>query len=147
MGAVGGPPIPGSGSTLQTMIFQPEQRRMGLAFSSTGAAAYTKNPEWIDWADIYPNHEPQSSPGEPVNPAELQLYPNPASSVLYVSSGNQFTDQLHVYDLSGRKLDVPFAQVANSLFSADLTTLQSGLYWIVKSPGEGMERASFLVLR
>jgi len=146
MGAVGGPPIPGTGGTLQTMIFQPEQRRMGLAFSSTGTASYMKNPEWIDWSDIYPNHEPQSAPEGPVQPLELQIYPNPASAVLYITGGES-TNRFSMYDLSGRKLDISFAEVANGLFSVNLTTLQSGLYWLVKSSGNVLERASFLVLR
>jgi len=147
MGAVGGSPIPGTGGTLQTMIFQPEQRRMGLAFSSTGTASYTKSPEWIDWSDIYPNHEPQSAPEGPVQPLQLHIYPNPASAVLYITGGDPSANRFSLYDLSGRKLDVSFAEVANGVFSADLTTLESGLYWLVKNSGNELGRASFLVLR
>jgi len=129
------------------MIFQPEQRRMGLAFSSTGTASYTKSPEWIDWSDIYPNHEPQSAPEGPVQPLQLHIYPNPASAVLYITGGDPSANRFSLYDLSGRKLDVSFAEVANGVFSADLTTLESGLYWLVKNSGNELGRASFLVLR
>jgi hypothetical protein len=147
MGAVGGPPDPGIGGTLQTMVFQPEQRRMGLAFSSPGIASYSKIPEWIDWSDIYPNHEPQSAPEGTPAPVQITLFPNPVSSVLFVRSGVSSLGYFIVYDLIGRERDVSFTEVAGSLFSADLSDLSPGLYWLVASTKTVQVRASFLVLR
>lgn len=147
MGAVGGSPIPGTGGTLQTMVFQPEQRRMGLAFSSTGTAAYTKSPEWIDWSDIYPNHEPQSAPEGPVQPSELQIYPNPASTILYVNRVQVSSGALRIYDLSGREIEISFSGDADDLITADISYLSSGFYLLVDDSGEGRKTASFLVLR
>lgn len=147
MSAVGERPLPGVGGTLQTMIFQPAQRRIGLAFASSGTAPYEKSPEWIEWADIFPNHPEQSiEEGMPL-PVQLMVFPNPASSVLFVSAGDPAVGRLHLYDLGGRVQDVVFSRAASGLFSVDITSLTTGIYLVsYDSPGN-FGKASFLVLR
>ncbi|MCK5786366.1 MAG: T9SS type A sorting domain-containing protein [Candidatus Sabulitectum sp.] len=146
MGAVGETPVPGLGGTLQTIIFQPEQRRTGLAFSSSETISYDKIPEWIEWSDIYPNHDPQSVEGEPFEPVDLHVYPNPASSVLYVTAEVSTSDQLQLFDLSGRQQNVFFSKITSGQYTADISDLGSGLYLLVNS-SEIIESGSFLVLR
>ncbi|MCD4708332.1 MAG: T9SS type A sorting domain-containing protein [Candidatus Sabulitectum sp.] len=147
MGAVGGPPTPGVGGTLQTMIFQPEQRRTGLAFASSGTASYSKSPEWIEWSDLYPNHDPQSVEEGSAHPATLHIYPNPVSSVLYITAGVSNAERLRLFDLSGRQMSVPFSRTAGNQFAVDISNLAPGLYLLMNNSGEITERASFLILR
>lgn len=147
MGAVGGLPQAGVGGTIQTMIFQPEQRRIGLAFSTAGTASYNKTPQWIEWSDIYPNHDPQSVQEGTTSQAALHARPNPASSVLYVTAEVSTADLLQLFDLKGRQMNVCFSQTASGQFSVDIGSLGSGLYLVVKSSSECLERASVLILR
>lgn len=120
---------------------------MGIAFASPGLAPYDKSPEWIEWSDIYPNHSPASIENGSVQPIQLQLFPNPASSTLYVVAGVENTDQLFVFNLAGRQLDVPFSQTANEQFTADISNLGSGLYLLLNRSAYINESVSFLILR
>ncbi len=147
MGAVGEVPVAGLGGTIQTMIFQPDQRRVGIAFASSGIAPYEKAPEWIEWSDIYPNHDPMSVESDPVQPVNMQLYPNPASSTIYVTGEVSTPYCLTLFDLTGRKLDVTFTQRADEQFTADVSNLGSGLYLVVNSSAHGNETVSFLILQ
>lgn len=145
MGAVGESPIPGVGGTLQTILFQAEQRRIGLAFSTSGAVSYEKVPEWIEWSDIYPNHDPQSVEEESPYTANIEVFPNPASSVLFIQAEGFSMDQLRVFDLSGRQMNVSFSRIASGQFAADIGDLGSGLYLLVSDTSE--TSVSFLTLR
>lgn len=146
MEPVGEVPMPGVGGTLQTMIFQQDQRRIGLAFSSSGVAAYQKSPEWIEWSDIYPNHDEQSVEDEFVQPLLMQVYPNPASSIINVSAVVSEADQLEVFDLTGRQMPVTFIQTASNLFVADIGELYEGLYFVTNTGYPNRENVPFLVL-
>ena len=147
MEAVGGPPIPGVGGTLQTMIFMPEQKRIGLALASSGVASYSKDPQWIEWSDLFPNHDPEGIQDGPVQTAQLRVYPNPVSCVLNVAASASSADELVLFDVSGRKQDVCFSQTADGLFTADVTGLSTGVYLIVNNSGATPETASLLVLK
>ncbi len=147
MGAVGEAPVAGLGGTLQTIIFQPEQRRTGLAFSSSETVSYEKDPEWIEWSDIYPNHDPQYVQEGPTSQVALNTWPNPVSSVLYVTAEVFTADLLQLFDLKGRQMDVCFSKIASGQFSVDISSLGSGLYLVVNSSSECLESASVLILR
>jgi len=147
MGAVGGVPIPGVGGTLQTMIFQQDQRRIGLAFSSSGVAAYQKTPEWIEWSDIYPNHVQESIEDEFIQPILMQVYPNPTSSILNVTAVISEVNQLEVFDLAGRQVPVTFLETSSNQFTADISDFDAGLYFVTNDAYQNGERVSFLVLK
>lgn len=143
MGAVGFPPVPGSGGTLHTMILQPQQLRIGLAFASTGTAPYQKTPQWIQWSDIYPNHGQQSAPDGPA-PMGPAVYPNPASNVIHVTGGTELATPPALYDMAGRRTCVEFTR-SDGVFSADVSGLAAGMYIVV--PERGLPGLAFLVLR
>jgi hypothetical protein len=147
MRAVGGPPVPGTGGTLQTMIFQPEQRRMGLAFSSPGTASYDKTPEWIDWADIFPNHVPQSAEGESGATAVMTITPNPATTSICIERDGIIPSELRLFDLSGRELALRVTSAGEDMLQADVTDFPTGIYTVIRTTGGEREAASFLVLR
>lgn len=143
MEAVGFPPAPGSGGTLHTMILQPQQRRIGVAFASPGIAPYNKDPQWIQWSDLYPNHGQQSAPDDPEHPG-FRVYPNPASTVVHVTLATERHTPPCLYDMAGRRTGTQFT-LANGVFSADVSGLATGLYMVVPEPGQ--TGRSFLVLR
>lgn len=145
MGAVGEVPIAGIGGTLQTMIFQQDQHRIGLAFSSSGVAAYQKSPEWIEWSDIFPNHDEQSIEEEFMQSAQMEVYPNPASSMLNVTAVISQANQLEVFDLTGRQVPITFIQTSSNLFVADISELKAGLYFVTNTVHLNRECVSFLV--
>lgn len=127
MGSVSFPPVPGTGGTLQTMIFQPEERRMGLAFASEGVSAPQKPPQWIEWSDLYPNHDPQGTqPGPEV--WGMELLQNPVRSVLSVFTESNAS--LKLYDLNGREMDAGFTEFAPGMFRADVSGLPRSVYII-----------------
>ncbi len=125
MSAVGFQPVPGSGGTLQTMIFQPEERLMGLAFASEGVSAPEKDPQWIEWSDLYPNHDAQGmNPGH--SAAAVKLIQNPVSSILSVSAEGNVS--LKLYDLNGREIHTRFHEYAPGVFQADVSRLPRSVY-------------------
>jgi hypothetical protein len=143
MEAVGFPPAPGSGGTLHTMILQPQQRRIGLAFASQGMASYSKTPEWIQWSDLFPNHGQQSAPGDHEHYG-FRVYPNPASAVIHVTDGTERQTPPVLYDMAGRRTGTRFTE-ANGVFSADVSGLATGIYVVVPEPG--LPGCAFLVLK
>lgn len=147
MGAVGQTPVPGAGGTLQTMIFQPEQMRIGLAFASSGVASCDKEPQWIDWGDIFPNHNPQGieEPGE--GSVLVAVAGNPAGTVLRVHSNVGSPDGLSLFDLSGRRMDVSFVPVSRDHYTADVSGLPVSVYLIRAAEGQAEGWAEVLVLR
>jgi hypothetical protein len=129
------------------MIFMPEQRRIGLALASSGVASYSKSPQWIEWSDLFPNHDPEGIEEGSVQPAQLRVYPNPVSSVLHVVTSTCSADKLVLFDVSGRLQDVCFSQMSDGLFTVDVTGLSTGVYLVVNNSGETPERVSLLVLK
>ena len=141
MKTVGFTPLPGTGGTLQTMIFQPQQRRIGLAFASSGVGPYHKNPEWIEWTDLFPNHG-QQSVQEGWQQQGLSVHPNPASVTVTVHGAMGVPPML--YDLTGRRVDIPFTEEGD-LFRGDVSGLATGLY--IATTSAGSSGATFMVLR
>jgi hypothetical protein len=147
MGAVGEAPIPGVGGTLQTMIFQPEQRRTGLAFASSGVGPFSKPPQWIEWTDIYPNHFPEGiEEGEFQEPV-VALLGNPVTSVICVSAQVASCADLALFDLDGRRMDAVFTEVSENVFTADVSHLAPSVYFVKARSSTGDDFAQVLVLR
>ncbi|MCD4702407.1 MAG: T9SS type A sorting domain-containing protein, partial [Candidatus Aegiribacteria sp.] len=129
MEAVGWPATPGAGGTIQTMIFMPEQLKMGLAFATPTTPSYSQVPEWIEWLDIFPNHEPQGIEGSIRTEQVILISPNPSSGIISISySGN--AHDISVYDTAGRKISVGFSESGEGCQSADLSSLPEGIYRI-----------------
>ncbi len=144
MEAVGYTPVPGNGGTLQTMTFLPQQRAVGLAFASSGVSAAGKDPQWIQWNDLYPNHDPQGiQPGS--DPQGFRILQNPAGPSVRIAVEGPVTASVH--DLSGRRLDAEFTQVSPGILSADISALPGGIYVIsVSGTGSGTGLALFVHL-
>jgi len=124
MSAVGEAPVPGLGGTLQTMIFLPEERTAGLAFASSGTAPYSSPPQWIQWDDIYPNHDPEGIQDDEYGMGTISVNRNPVSGTLTVHVSVNDPVDLMLYDLSGRRMHVNFELVSPGVYSADISHLQ-----------------------
>lgn len=129
MGAVGYPAIPGVGGTIQTMIFMPEQLKTGLAFSTISTPSYEQIPEWIEWSDIFPNHDPYGIEGDVSTGLAIRIGPNPSNGYISVSYTG-ILQSISLYDIAGRKLDVPFPEQSEGSVSADLSAFPEGIYVI-----------------
>ncbi|MBN2587700.1 MAG: T9SS type A sorting domain-containing protein [Candidatus Fermentibacteraceae bacterium] len=144
MGAVGWPATPGAGGTIQTMVFMPEQLRTGLAFASLSTPAYEQDPEWIDWADIFPNHTPQGIGKAPAETHGMVIYPNPSSGTITILSPTILSSVM-VFDISGRIMQV--SSPANSSdVTLDLSMLPQGLYRIQTISEEGTNSRELVVI-
>jgi hypothetical protein len=73
------------------------------------------------------------------------VYPNPASSFLYVLENN-LTDIIHLYDLSGKEIPVQNSRSGN-IIKYDLTNLANGIYYLEKSSNGGAIRKKIVVSR
>lgn len=143
MASVGYPPFPGSGGTIQTMIFRPEDRTLGIAFASPGVAAPDKEPCWLHWSDLYPNHEPQGTGSIPQAPLAY-LCSNPVSQIISVAAPENSVIELR--DISGRKVQADFALTGEHTFQADVQELPSSVYLVhvVTPAGSTVLRAMIL---
>ena len=129
MGAVGWPATPGSGGTIQTMVFMPEQLEMGLAFATSTTPSYQQDPEWIGWNDIFPNHVPQGL--DPViEPTGFSVSPNPSLGTVSILIPTP-SAEVGIYDISGRRMDVHLEQVNEESLQADISNLPAGIYSVV----------------
>ncbi|MBS1765727.1 MAG: T9SS type A sorting domain-containing protein [Bacteroidetes bacterium] len=67
---------------------------------------------------------------------DIRIYPNPFTDYAYVkiSSANNFTSQLKIYDVTGREIKMPVQQISKSdndqLYRIDNNGLKPGLYYI-----------------
>ena len=129
MGAVGWPATPGSGGTIQTMIFMPEHLKMGLAFATASTPSYNQIPEWIEWTDIFPNHSPQSIEGSINTEQAIRVSPNPSSGIVTISYQGSVHD-ISVYDTAGRRVAAGFYESGESCLSFDLSSLPESIYRI-----------------
>ncbi len=147
MGAVGEAPVPGLGGTLQTMIFIPDERRTGLAFASPGVASCEKEPLWIHWNDLFPNHDPQGTGGGGAGQIRLSTLRNPVRSLLEVSARVDSSGDIDVFDLRGRKMEITFVPMQENTYSADVSRLPSSVYLIRATDGGNVEYAEVVVLQ
>lgn len=146
MGAVGWPVIPGDGGTIQTMIFMPENLKLGLAFSNPSTSSYNQNPEWIEWTDLFPNHPPQGIEGSVHTEHAILVSPNPSSGIVAISYQGNIHD-ISVYDTAGRKMEVNFMQQGNNEASADFSSLPEGIYRISVQIDEGLLSENIVIIR
>lgn len=146
MEAVGWPATPGTGGTIQTMIFMPEHLKMALAFTTLSTPSFNQVPEWIEWTDIFPNHSPQGIEGSVHTEHTILVSPNPSSGIVTIS----FPDNIHdisVYDTAGRKMEVNFMYQGDSGASADLSSLPEGIYRISVQVDDGFLSENVVIIR
>jgi hypothetical protein len=73
--------------------------------------------------------------------ASFELYPNPATDELLLSSSSSVLPELDVYDMSGRAVIRLTGSKGKNLFRADISLLGKGVYFIV---GERMPVKKFV---
>ncbi len=135
MAAVGYPPVPGSGGTLHTMLFAPEQMEMAVAFAGPGQPSYERDPEVIAWDDLFPNHGPQGA-GEGASPRPgPMVWPNPGSGVFSLQGAPGAT--YSVLDVSGRSTGITGTTAADGTAGLDLTGLPAGIYTVLLFSADG----------
>ncbi|RYF72640.1 MAG: T9SS type A sorting domain-containing protein [Cytophagaceae bacterium] len=90
-----------------------------------------QNTTYSDWSNVITDRAPLVSA---VNlPAEVQVYPNPASDLLTIDCPSGGSATVQVRSVTGLiVLEQPFASVAGRL-SLDLRALPTGLYVVMVS--------------
>jgi hypothetical protein len=133
VGCVGYPTIPGVGATIQSMIFIPSDTTIAISFSTESEASWEKEPEWIAWSDIFPNHDPEGiEEGEASPLLEIEFYPNPSTGLICLIAGCDM-ESIAVYDLQGRRCEVQVSSPTEGGYSLDLCELPTGVYSVVVS--------------
>ena len=72
--------------------------------------------------------------------SNFKIYPNPASTILNISTKSRLPVQTAVYDMLGRKCNVP----SNDGQTFDVSALESGSYLIVISQDSNVEKHIFI---
>lgn len=90
----------------------------------------------IRYGEDGPLHAPQA-----VSVSELRMYPNPASSQIWVEGGEEGSS-LRIFNLNGQC-------VRRAAFSrtVDVSDLSTGLYWLEVSGKSGVRRSMFSIFR
>ncbi len=146
MGAVGWPATPGSGGTIQTMVFMPEHLKMGLAFATASTPSYEQNPEWIEWPDIFPNHSPQGIETSVNSEQVIRVSPNPSSGIVTISYRGSVHD-ISVYDTAGRRVAARFCESGESCLSFDLSSLPEGIYRVSVQIDDSVFTENVVIIR
>lgn len=102
---------------------------MGLAFATVSTPSYNQVPEWIEWADIFPNHSPQGIEGGINTEQAIHVSPNPSSGIVAISYQGDVHD-ISIYDTAGRKVDAVICESGETQLSVDLSSLPKGIYQI-----------------
>lgn len=85
---------------------------------------------------------------ENTNAFEARLYPQPASSLLHISTVNQKLAHLAVYDLRGQKLQVPELDQKDNQSLLDVSSLSPGIYLLKAEARNGATySARFIIAR
>lgn len=145
MGAVGWPASPGSGGTIQTMVFMPEILGIMVSFSTISTPSYTQVPEDIAWDDIFPNHSSQGTESHSFQAEELVVFPNPSSGPVNVIMPSACSD-MQVYDTAGRCMQSVSVQDAETTI-LDMSSLPEGLYRIRASYSDKYLYKDVVILR
>jgi hypothetical protein len=62
-------------------------------------------------------------------PGNIKIYPNPASGIVQVATGDNSTiEQLEVYDLTGKRILYSYGKDATSSAAMDVTKIPKGIY-------------------
>lgn len=146
MAEVGYPATPALGGTLQTMIFMPEQLRTGVAFATVSEPANQQDPQWIDWADIFPNHSPEGIEEGAAPETPFVVGPNPTLGAITVQFNGSATD-LRVFDIGGRLMETHFTSEGDNVFTADLSDLPTGIYRVAGTVIGATRSAQLVLLR
>jgi uncharacterized repeat protein (TIGR01451 family) len=75
--------------------------------------------------------------------AEFQLYPNPASDILYIRSVHQTPFDFRLLDLNGR--EILHSQSKEGDFKQNISTLSDGYYLIILHTDQGVMRYPFVI--
>jgi len=147
MEAVGWAATPGYGGSIQTMVFMPEHLKMGIAFTSLSKPSYEQDPEWIEWTDIFPNHDPQGiSSTLSTELPMIQICPNPTTG-LFTILHNGSLQNLSIYDTSGRRVTPVITNDENGCIITDLSSLPEGVYICRMKSGEFTASERVVVIR
>lgn len=86
-----------------------------------------------------------------LNPSDFQIYPNPSNGLIRVKIGTEFKSQYvewNVYDISGRlQLTIHQNVISGSVFSLDLSTLKSGMYFLQRETANKIDRTPITILK
>lgn len=84
----------------------------------------------------------------PLGASELKIWPNPASELIYLETGNLSGPQLHILinDIQGRTV-LKMTHTAGDPSGIRLDSLDNGIYLIRVSDGKGWQTGRFILVR
>ncbi|MFA6152749.1 MAG: T9SS type A sorting domain-containing protein [Chitinophagaceae bacterium] len=88
---------------------------------------------------------PLKSPEISLSKAKLNLYPNPAQTILYISTGKNITpnESVRVIDALGKTIQLPVLKNADK-FEVNINSIAAGIYSILYYDGEQTSAMSFV---
>lgn len=94
---------------------------------------------------VYCNPLPLKTKESTVAKNTLSLYPNPAQTILYISTGKNTTanENIRVIDALGKTIQVPMVKNADK-FEVNINSLAAGVYSVVYYDGEQTSATSFV---
>ncbi len=131
-----------SGYTYQTMIFNAEDREIGLAFADSSGEAFTKDPVWFTWDDLLGVESQQH-----IDPIMLSVFPNPTSGMITINCAGIVPSDVSVYNISGRMIESGILPMGNDTHMVDISDQPSGVYFIVVTSDGSMETRMFVSIR
>ncbi|MDB5282594.1 MAG: hypothetical protein JWO06_1669, partial [Bacteroidota bacterium] len=72
----------------------------------------------------------------------ISVYPNPASTQLYVQTGNTQFEHINIYDAKGQKV----IEQLNNLQPVDISKLEAGVYFVEAVNNGAVARKKFVKL-
>jgi hypothetical protein len=78
---------------------------------------------------------------------DLQIYPNPASSDLFIRFHDLMPDDVTIYDIQGKQIGIRKLRQGSDLLLCKVEELPQGVYWIMIGKGEQTFTRKFLVGR
>ncbi len=129
-------------TTYQTMIFNAEDREIGLAFADSSGEAFTKDPVWFTWDDLL-GIEPQQH----IDPIILSVFPNPTSGIITINYAGVVPSDVSVYNISGRRIESDILPIGNGTHMVDISDQPSGVYFILVTSDASMETRMCVSIR
>lgn len=104
-----------------------------IAFNADGCESI----DVIDCSDIYVDIQH-------INPKQLVVSPNPASSFIDISTDNLMTS-VQVFNQMGQVMQLPVTQLNSKSFQVDIRALPAGFYVVAAKTSEGMTIGKLVV--
>ncbi len=127
-----------SAYTKITLLFLPETQQLGIAFADSSQQSWEKDPEWIEWDQLFP---PEGIEGEAYTEppgVSLRASHNPSCAGVQFFLDGADSMELRVFDITGRMVTGVSLSDGNGFWNGTGSSgerLPSGVYTLVGDQG------------